>query len=82
MGETTLVLNTLLLRRLGGHTFGPVAFFLGVRVVSFHSPVACIACVFVCNTTFYVVLAVVAASLIEMLTDSNLILVVTAAWVL
>ena len=82
MGETTLVLNTLLLRRLVGHTFVPVAFFLRVRVVTFHSPVTCIACVLVCNTTLYVVLAVVAASLIEMLTDSNLILAVTAARVL
>ena len=45
MGETTLILNTLLLRQLVGHTLGPVAFFLGVRVVTFHGPVACIACV-------------------------------------
>ena len=82
MGETTWILNTLFLRRLVGHTFCPIAFLLGVGVMTFYSPMACKACMLVCDTTFYVVLAVVAVPLVIMLTDSNLILAVTAAWIL
>ena len=81
MRETTWVLNSLLLRGLVGHTFGPIAFLLGVGVVTFHSPVACKACMFVCDTTFYVVPVVVAIPLVEMFTDSNLILAIAVALV-